>query len=122
MSTKKTNPWKRKHYEGGHVSTGEKELDLQQAKKQHDQGKYADSAQISDNSEKSQPRTQERGVGSSFAMAVDHVMNNAKNVKEQGVEFTNPNVSTIPAETLGKEFGKSHQPESFNHKKKLFEK
>jgi hypothetical protein len=116
MSTKRTR------YHGGHVSAGEKSVELAEAKKPRDQGKYGNSAQISDDAKKPEPRTQERGVGSSFAMAVDHVMNNAKNVKEQGVEFTNPNVSTIPADTLGKEFGKSHQPAAFNHKKKLFEK
>jgi hypothetical protein len=116
MSTKRTR------YHGGHVSAGEKSVELSKAKDQREQGKYASTESMSENAEKSVPRTQERGVGSSFAMAVDHVMNNAKNVKEQGVEFTNPNVSTIPAETLGKQFGKSHQPESFNHKKKLFDK
>lgn len=116
MSTKRTR------YHGGHVSAGEKTLEVKKAEKQRGQGSYANSAQISDNAEKPVPRTQERGIGSSFAMAVDHIANNVKNVKEQGVEFTNPNVSTFPAEDLGKTFGKSHQPTSFNHKKKLFDK
>jgi hypothetical protein len=53
-------------------------------------------------------------------MAVDHLMNNAKSVKEQGKEFTNPNVATIPSETLGRQFGKSFQPAEFNHTQKLF--
>jgi hypothetical protein len=122
MSTKKTNPWKRTQYHGGHVSAGEEKLHVAKAEKQRRQGQYASSEQISDNAEKPVPRTQERGIGNSFAMAVDHLMNNVKNVKEQGVEFTNPNVATIPSETLGRKFGKANQPESFNHKKKLFEK
>lgn len=112
----------RKRYQGGHVTTGEKVLSVSKAEKHRGQGSYANSAQISDNAEKPVPRTQERGIGNSFAMAVDHLMNNAKNVKEQGVEFTNPNVSTLPAQELGKQFGKANQPEGFNHKKKLFEK
>jgi hypothetical protein len=114
-----SSPQPNKHYKGGDNKSGEKTVDLSAPRQQHSQGKYAGSAPMSDNAEKPIPRTQERGIGSSFAMAVDHLMNNAKNVKEQGKEFTDPNVATIPANTLGREFGKSFQPASFDHTKKL---
>jgi hypothetical protein len=120
MSKKtKPSPQPSKHYNGGDNKSGEKSLDLSKPEQKHSQGKYAGSAQMSDNAEKPVPRTQERGIGSSFAMAVDHLMNNAKSVKEQGKEFTDPNVATIPAQSLGRQFGKSFQPESFDHTKKL---
>ena len=115
------SPQSSKHYSGGDNKSGEKTVDLSRPTQQHGQGKYAGSAPMSDNAEKPIPRTQERGIGSSYAMAVDHLINNAKNVKEQGKEFTNPNVATIPANTLGEQFGKSFQPAGFNHKKKLNE-
>lgn len=109
------------HYKGGASKVGNKELSVFAPHKKHGQGQYANSASISDNAEKPIPRTQERGIGNSFAMAVDHIMNNSKSVKEQGAEFTNPNVETYPAQELGKQFGKCFQPEGFNHKKKLNE-
>jgi len=118
----KPSPQSSKHYSGGENKSGEKSIDLQKPVQKHDQGKFAGSAPMSDNAEKPVPRTQERGIGSSYAMAVDHLMNNAKNVKEQGKEFTDPNVATIPAETLGRQFGKSFQPAEFNHSEKLFPK
>jgi len=123
MSTKtKASPQPAKKYSGGDIKSGEKHVDLSSPVKKHKQGQFANSAQISDNAEKPVPRTQERGIGNSFAMAVDHLMNNAKNVKDQGKEFTNPDVATIPAESLGRQFGKSFQPEQFNHTEKLFPK
>lgn len=109
------------HYHGGHSSAGEKVLTVEAPHKKHGQGEYANSASLSESAEKAVPRTQERGIGSSFAMAVDHILNNAKSVKDQGFEFTNPNVQTQEPQQLGKQFGKSFQPVGFDHKKKLNE-
>jgi hypothetical protein len=119
---KKTSPWRNVHYDGGHIKKGEDVLKVDRATQPHSQGQYSDTASMSDNAEKPIPRTQERGIGSSFAMAVDHVMNNSKNVKEQGKEFANPTVETMKPSTLGKQFGKSFQPAEFDHTQKLFPK
>lgn len=85
------------------------------------QGTHAKAGEKSDSPKKSVPRTEDRGMGSSYALAVENLKSNVKTIKAEGKDFTNPNVATIPASSLGEQFGKSHQPAGFNHKKKLSE-
>lgn len=51
------------------------------------QGQQASTRQLSNKREKHQPRTQDRGIGSSYAYAVGNVVEEAKNMKGSQTNF-----------------------------------